>query len=80
MSVFNPLSVIIKESMNILYKLVSYLYDYRCETNEGVCDILINKIKGVSKLSKSKILSLPGFKKNNSLTVIELKPILKKSI
>ena len=31
--------------MNILYKLVSYLYEYRCETNEGVCDILINKIK-----------------------------------
>ena len=36
--------------------------------------------KLISKLSKSEILSLPGFKKYNSLTVRELKPILKKSI
>ncbi len=35
----------IKERIYILYKIVSYLYDYRCETNEGVCNILINKIK-----------------------------------
>lgn len=35
----------IKERIYILYKIVSNLYDYRCETNEGVCNILINKIK-----------------------------------
>lgn len=35
----------IKERIYILYKIVSNLYEYRCETNEGVCNILINKIK-----------------------------------
>lgn len=35
----------IKERIYILYKIVSNLYEYRCETNEGVCDILIKKIK-----------------------------------
>ena len=36
--------------------------------------------KLLSKLSKSEILSLPGFKKYENLTVRQLKPILKKSI
>ena len=35
----------IKERIYILYKIVSNLYEYRCETNEGVCNILNNKIK-----------------------------------
>lgn len=35
----------IKERIYILYKIVSNLYEYRCETNEGVCNILINKVK-----------------------------------
>ena len=38
----------LKERMYILYKIVSNLYDYRCEPDECLSKELIKKIKGLA--------------------------------
>ena len=48
-----------KERMYILYKIVSYLYDYRCEPDECLSKELINKIKELAaKYFEPEFLSL----------------------